>query len=182
MGLRTAVELSGAREITIRDAVGAGVTLLDRKTSGGRAFIENTCCGKFQFAGPQPVIAKQLDTEGPNVRITNLGAPLSILGLKTEGIATVVDNKQGARTDVFGGLIYMVRDGAGPETPAFMNTDSWFSAAFAEESLREASRYSVYVAQESAAGSHAIDVSGFPERGFGRFVPNLIVTPDSQKP
>jgi len=36
------------------------------------------------------------------------------------------------------------------------------------------------VAQESVTGSHAIDVSGFPQRGFGRFVPNLIATPDTK--
>jgi hypothetical protein len=181
MGPKVAVELSGAREVTIRDAVGAGVTLLDRKTSGGRAFVENTCCGKFQIAGPQPVIAKQLNTEGGGTRITNLGSPFSILGLKTEGITTVIDNRQGARTDVFGGLIYMVREASGTEPPAFINTDSWLSAAFAEESLRPTSRYNVYVSHGPEAPDRAVSVEGFPKRGFGRFVPNLTVAPESQK-
>jgi hypothetical protein len=180
MGAKVAVEVAGAREVTIRDAVGAGVTLLDRKTSGGRTFVENTCCGKFQIAGPQPVIAKQLDTEGGGVRIVNQGSPLSILGLKTEGIATIIDNRQGARTDVFGGLVYMVREGAGAEPPAFLNSDSWLSAAFAEESLRATSRYNVYVSQGTVANTRTIDVNGFPKRGFGRFVPNLTAEPDKQ--
>ena len=170
MGQQLALELSGAREIIVRDVVAAGVTLLDRKATGGRLFIENVCCGRLRVAGPAPVVARQLDTEGAGVRIENVGAPLAILGLKTEGIATILDNRAGGHADIFGGLVYMVRDPSGDPVPAFRNADSWLAAAFAEESLRPTSRYRLYLAGVPAAN--------FPERGFGRVVPNLVATPE----
>jgi hypothetical protein len=179
---RTAVEASGTRDVTIRDSIGAGVILLNRTSAGGRAFLENVCCGRFQFAGAAAVFARQLNTEGGNTRITNIGSPLWILGLKTEGIATVIDNSQGARTDIFGGLIYMVRDGAGDDVPAFKNADSWLTASFVEESLRAESRYSAYVMQPSPAGPQITHSDAFPPRGFGRFVPALVSGPVPEPP
>ncbi|HEV2169865.1 MAG TPA: glycosyl hydrolase family 28-related protein, partial [Candidatus Binatus sp.] len=82
-GDQLAIEISGPRDVLIRDVVAAGVTLLDRTPGGGRVFIEDVCCGRIQIAGPHAVLARQLDTEGGGVRITNLGSPLWILGLKT---------------------------------------------------------------------------------------------------
>jgi hypothetical protein len=179
---RIAVEAAGARDVTIRDSIGAGVILLNRTAQGGRAFLENVCCGRFQFAGAAPVFARQLNTEGNNVRITNIGSPLWILGLKTEGVATIVDNSQGARTDIFGGLIYMVRDGAGDDVPAFRNANSWLTGSFVEESLRPESRYSAYVTQQSVAGEQITHSDAFPTRGYGRFVPRLVSGPGPEPP
>jgi hypothetical protein len=137
LGDQLAVEQSGARTLVLRDVVSAGTSLLDRKQSGGPVFLEDVCCGKISVAGPQPVMARQFDTEGSGVRIANRGAPLSILGLKTEGVNIVLDNAEGGRADIFGGLVYMVRDGgADGAIPAFHNTNSWLSASFVEESLR----------------------------------------------
>jgi len=177
-GAQLAIEVSGARDVTIKDVVSAGVTLLDRKAEGGRVFLEDVCCGRMQIAGPRPVLARQFDTEGGGVRILNVGSPLWILGLKTEGICTIVENHQRAHTDIFGGLVYMVRDNPGTAVPALHNIDSWLAASFAEESLRPSSRYSVFLAQESPGGTKTIDVNSFPERGFGRFVPNIAAMPD----
>lgn len=167
LGQQLAIEHAGARDLVIQDVVAAGVTLLDRKESGGRAFLENVCCGRMQVAGPAPVYARQFDTEGGGVRITNLGTPLWILGLKTEGITTVVDNHAGAQTRIFGGLIYMVRPGQ--PLPAFVNNGGRLSASFVEESLRPSSRYQVYLSGQQ--GDVAADT--FPARGLGRFVPAL---------
>jgi Pectate lyase superfamily protein len=178
MGAQLALEVSGARDVVIQDVVSAGVTLLDRKQEGGRVFIEDVCCGRMQIAGSRPVVARQLDTEGGGVRILNVGSPLQILGLKTEGISTIVENRQGAHTDIFGGLVYMVHDNPATAIPALHNIESWLAASFAEESLRANSRYSVFLAQESPAGRKTLDVNGFPERGFGRFVPSMAAAPD----
>jgi len=177
LGTKVAIEISGARDVTVRDAVSAGVTIVDRKADGGRVFLENSCCGKLRTTGARPVFARQLDTEGGGVRILNVGSPLWILGLKTEGVSTIVENREGARTDLFGGLVYMVRDHADKAVPAFVNSGSWFHAAFVEESLRAASRYRTYIAQQLPNGVETIDATQFPARGFGRFVPSLTVTP-----
>lgn len=173
MGDQLAIEAAGNRDVAIRDVVSAGVTLLDRKAGGGRVFLEDVCCGKILTAGPAPLFARQLDTEGGGVRIANSGSPLSVLGLKTEGINTIVDNSSGALTDIFGGLVYMVRDGADASVPAFRNNGASLSASFAEESLRSGSRYAIYVGRGSGDARPPVAVTDFPERGFGRFVPGL---------
>jgi len=176
-GDQLAVEQSGERTLVLRDVVSAGTSLLDRKASGGEAFLEDVCCGKISIAGPKPVMARQFDTEGSGIRIANHGAPLSILGLKTEGVGIVLDNGEGGRSDIFGGLVYMVRDGADGTIPAFHNTGSWLSASFVEESLRPASRYQLYISPAAGAQREALPATRFPERGFGRFVPNLVDEP-----
>jgi hypothetical protein len=176
-GDQLAIELSGRRDLTVRDVVSAGVTLMDRKPTGGRLFLEDVCCGRVNIAGRQPVFARQLDTEGGGVRITNQGSPLSILGLKTEGVCTIVDNEAGAHTDIFGGLAYVVHDGTGPAVPAYRNNDSWLSASFVEESLRAGSRYEIYLSRNPADQRGMIPVTRFPERGFGRFIPTLVDAP-----
>lgn len=171
MGQQLAVEVSGPRDVVLRDIVSAGVTLLDRQAAGGRTFLEDVCCGRMQIAGTNPVLARQFDTEGTGVRIANLGSPLWLLGLKTEGIATIVENHPGARTDIFGGLVYMVRQGN--PVPAFTNDGGWLSACFVEESLQAGSHYEVYLADRQDGASRNIAADTFPSRGLGRFVPNL---------
>jgi len=176
-GLRTGVEITGGRDVRVKDAIGAGVTLIDRKVNGGRVFVENVCCGKFQFAGNRPVFARQLNTEGGGTRIVN-SSPLWLLGLKTEGITTVLENRQGGRADIFGGLIYMVRETDSPP-PAFVNNNGWLSASFAEESLRANSRYKVIATHDVEGDVRTFDATGFPERGYGRVVPRLVMAPDA---
>jgi hypothetical protein len=171
MGQQLAIEVAGRRDVVIKDVVAAGVTLLDRKDGGGRVFLEDVCCGRLQTAGPAPVFARQFDTEGGGVRITNLGSPLWLLGLKTEGISTIVENHPGARTDIFGGLVYMVR--TGPPVPAFSNDGGWLSACFAEESLRPGSHYEIYLADKG----RNVAADTFPPRGLAHFVPDLTAAP-----
>lgn len=171
MGQQLAIEVAGSRDVVIKDVVAAGVGLLDRKQTGGRVFMENVCCGRMQTAGAAPVFARQFDTEGGGTRITNLGSPLWLLGLKTEGISTIVENHVGARTDIFGGLVYMVR--TGPPVPAFRNDGGWLSACFAEESLRPGSRYEVYLDDQG----RSIAADTMPSRGLAHFVPDLTAVP-----
>ena len=182
LGQQVGIEVAGPREVSIRDVVSAGVAVLDRKAGGGRVFLDDSCCGTMTIAGPQPVIARQFDTEGGGVRIVNRGAPLSILGLKTEGVSTILDNRDGARADIFGGLVYMVHDDKGTTLPAFRNAGSRLAAAFAEESLRSQSHYNVYLAQPSAGGVTNVRPDRFPARGLGRVVPDLVAGPEGQSP
>jgi hypothetical protein len=161
----------------LRDIVSAGVTLIDRRPSGGRLFIEDVCCGKMQMAGANLVTARQLDTEGGGVRILNYGSPFSVLGIKTEGASTVLQNRNGAKSDIFGGIFYVVRDSPGPEIPALLNEHSSLSASFAEESLRPTSRYDIFLRRDPQERKLGLPAYDLPPRGFGRFVPNLIDAP-----
>jgi hypothetical protein len=173
LGDQLAVQVTAQRDVVLRDIVTAGTSLLDRGTDGGRVFIEDVCCGAMKLAGHNPVYAWQLDTEGDNTRITNDGAPLTILGLKTEGDCTVLDNRNGARSVVLGGLAYIVHD-ADPAIPAFRNARSGLQATFVEESLRSASRYAIYL--QDATTHRDVRADGFPTRGYGRIVPWLVAT------
>ena len=164
LGDQLAVQMTADRDVTLRDVISAGTSLLHRTQQGGRVFLEDTCCGSISVAGPRPVYARQLDTEGGGTRIENNGSPLIILGLKTEGDCTVLDNRDHARSLILGGLVYIVGD-ANPAVPAFRNADSALQASFVEESFRAASRYTTYLRPNDAAS--------FPVRGFGRVVPWL---------
>ncbi len=169
-GQQLAVEISGKREVVLKDIVSAGVSLLSRRAGGGRVFLEDVCCGRMEIAGSNPVVGRQFDTEGGGTRVTNAGSPLSILGLKTEGISTIVDSTDGAMTDIFGGLVYMVRDPQGNPPPAFHTAGSRLTASFAEEVLRPNSHYQTFLSEDGAA---SVDAQTFPERGMGRFITNL---------
>jgi hypothetical protein len=170
LGDQLAVELTARRDVTLRDVVTAGTSLLDRGSDGGRVFIEDTCCGNMRLSGPQPVYARQLDTEGGNNRIVNEGSPLTILGLKTEGDCTVLDNRNGARSLILGGLLYIVQD-AEAKVPAFRSKNASLQASFVEESLRQGSHYITYL--QGSEARRPIRAASFPPRGFGRIVPWL---------
>ena len=171
LGDQLAVQQTASRDLVLRDIVTAGTSLLQRGSNGGRAFIEDVCCGTMHIAGPAPVYAEQFDTEGDGgSRIVNDGSPLVVLGIKTEGDCTVLDNRQGAHSTILGGLLYIVGD-ANPGVPAFRNSGGWLQASFIEESFRAASRYSVYLDDVSA--HREIPASDFPARRFGRVVPLL---------
>ena len=170
LGDQLAVEVTAQRDVTLRDIVTAGTSLLDRGPDGGRVFVEDTCCGSLHIAGPQPVYARQLDTEGGGTRIVNDGSPLTILGLKTEGDCTVLDNRDGARSLILGGLLYIVQD-AEAKVPAFRNSNASLQASFVEESLRPGSHYTIYLQDSDAR--REIRAASFPPRGYGRIVPWL---------
>jgi hypothetical protein len=169
LGDQLAVQVTAQRDVTLRDVVTAGTSLLDRSAAGGRVFIEDVCCGSMRIAGSAPVYARQLDTEGSGTRIANNGAPLTILGLKTEGDCTVLDNRGGAQSVIDGGLLYIVHD-ADPHVPAFVNANASLLASFVEESFRSVSRYSVYLRGPEGE----IRAGSFPARGYGRVVPWLM--------
>jgi hypothetical protein len=170
LGDQLAVQQTASRDLVLRDIVTAGTSLLQRGAGGGRTFIEDVCCGTLHVAGPAPVYARQLDTEGGGTRIVNDGSPLVVLGIKTEGDCTVLENHQGANSTILGGLLYIVQD-ASPDVPAFRNLGGWLQASFLEESFRAESRYRIYL--DDASAHREVPVTDFPARGYGRVVPLL---------
>jgi hypothetical protein len=171
LGDQLAVGVNAKRDVTLRDIVSAGTSLLDRRPDGGRVFIEDVCCGSLHVAGSAAVFARQLDTEGGDTRILNEGSPLVILGLKTEGDCTVLDNRDGARSSILGGLLYIVGD-ADPKVPAFRNTNAEFEATFAEEAFSATKRYTIYLQDQDRRRD--VDAANFATRGYGRIVPWLM--------
>jgi hypothetical protein len=173
-GAQLGMEHSGSREIVLRDYVSHGVAAVQRKESGGRLYLENTCCGPLRVAGRAGVWSRQLNTEGSNVRIVNDGAPLSILGLKAEQNATIVDNHAGAETEVVGGLLYIVF-APRPHRPAFINRDgSRLNAAYAESAYLPESFYLEHIVDIDANGTRrTLTADRLPARGLARMAPGI---------
>ena len=168
LGNQIAVESGAQRSLLLRDIVSAGTTLVSRRPEGGPLFLEDVCCGDMEFSGRAPVYASQLDTEGAGVRIRVNGSPVSILGLKTEGIATVLSASNNAHADIIGGLLYMVQPSPAPP-PAFTLDQASLAATYAEEVLQPGARYTIHL----AAPSRAVPAAALPSRGLGRVATNL---------
>jgi hypothetical protein len=172
-GQQVGVEVSGDRTVLLKDTVGSGVTTLDRQPSGGTTFLEDTCCGLIRVAGPRPVVARQLNSEGGGVRVTNTGTPLAIIGIKTEGFCTAVETEASGRTEVIGGLIYIVAEPSGPDMPAFVTKDAEITATFVEEALLPSRHYKLYLSEQQSGSIRETSSASMPSRGLGHIVPLL---------
>lgn len=172
-GAQLAIRHAGARPLLLRDIVSAGAILLDRIAQGGPAAVENVCCGPMRVAGPAPVTARQFDTEGGGVRVENAGAKLSIIGLKTEQESTVVRTTRGGRTDIIGGLVYLVVAPSSQPLPIFVSQDSQVTASFAEEILQRGHGYRVYLHDDADGRIEDTAADTMPARGLGHIAATL---------
>ncbi len=80
-----------------------------RGNSRGTVFLEDVVGRYFRFKN-QTVWARQFNPEGDGTHIVNDGGTMWILGLKTEGYGTLLETKNGGRSEVLGGLCYTVGD------------------------------------------------------------------------
>jgi hypothetical protein len=151
--------------------------ILDSALSGFRSgedagplFLEDVCCGHLQLEDQQ-VWARQLNIEtDDSPMIANDGGDLWLLGLKTERTSTVIENTDGARTEVLGGLLYPA-DGVPTERPAFINTDSHQSLIYATSAYDQASSYTVQALTTMQGATMRLLSAGLKQRGIlGRFV------------
>ena len=133
--------------LVIEDAEASGYR---NNIRGGKVFLEAISGTDWQFSG-QHVFARQLNPEGntPAAKIVNDGGDLWIFGLKTEGNNTLIDTRNGGRTEVLGGLIYPVST-VEPATPAFINNESSLSFTLAESSYIANGTYNTWVRQTRA--------------------------------
>jgi hypothetical protein len=166
LGDQTALEAQGSQPVVLRDVVGAGVVTLLRPANAGKAFVENTCCGTIDVSGPAGVWLRQVNSEGWGTRIANHGAPLWILGVKTEGNCTVVDNDHG-QTEVLGGLLYIVH-GANPATPAFRDEDGDLYLAYVEEAFQSSQVYQTHVVVSDHGAVTSVEAGQLPPRNLAR--------------
>lgn len=96
---------------------------------GGKLFLEDICGGPFFFR-KQTVYARQLNQETEGTHVVNDGGQLWILGYKTERGGTLLETKNGGKTEVLGCFAYCTT-GVSKE-PMFVVTDSQFSANMGE--------------------------------------------------
>ena len=110
------LEHKSSRAVAIVNTTGV---IID-STGSGDLYLEDVVAGfaSFKHAG-QRIWARQLNTEGRGTKITNNGAILWILGLKTEKYGTVLDTSLGGFSEVIGGLIYRVAKTTDDDSPMF---------------------------------------------------------------
>lgn len=90
----------------------------------GDLFIENAG-GMLRVNEHQRVWGRQLNPESRDrPEIVNNGGQLWTLGLKTEYLSTKIDNRDGAKTEILGGLMYPVHPVTDESLPMFRNEGS----------------------------------------------------------
>ena len=95
----------------------------------GDVYVEDVVGHGFHFR-KQAVWARQFNIEGDGTHLSNDGGTLWVLGYKTEGGGTLLETKNGGKTELLGGLSYTV--GAIDENPMFVINNSQASLSFCE--------------------------------------------------
>lgn len=124
-GYGISVEHASARTVVLKN----GNYKYSDFSGAGKLFLEDVETGTLNLNYPHKVWARQLNVESldaSRTKITNFGATLWILGLKTEGKGTVINTSVGGKTELLGTLIYPVQEFSADEKkqPAFINNDS----------------------------------------------------------
>jgi hypothetical protein len=124
------IEHAASRTLVLSSiAVNFQQTAAYRNTGKGPLFIEDVVGADWRFKD-QPVWARQFNVENKGTHITNDGATLWILGLKTEQEGTVIETRGGGRTELLGGFVYSCTP-AGPD-PMFVCADGSVSLTVGE--------------------------------------------------
>lgn len=89
----------------------------------GDIFLDDYCGRLDLLRAGQRAWCRQLNTEHQGTMLTNRGASLWILGMKTEKIGTIIHTSQGGETDLLGCFVYSNR-GWDASVPAFVIEDS----------------------------------------------------------
>ena len=145
------VDHVGARPVAIKDAK------VDYESSpgAGNLFLEDVEVSKpLVIQRTQSVWARQLNDEVTGTKITNDGGSLWILGLKTEGIGTVIDTTAGGQTELLGALIYPVHTVPSSDA-AFVSDDAKVSYMYTESVYSKGEGYSIQV-RETRSGKTRI--------------------------
>ena len=95
----------------------------------GDVYVEDVVGHGFHFR-KQNVWARQFNIEGDGTHLSNDGGVMWILGYKTEGGGTLLETKNGGKTELLGGLSYTV--GGIDENPMFVLNNAQASLSFCE--------------------------------------------------
>ncbi len=157
-------------------------TFYQGQAQAGNVFIEDLAAqfpmnGKnragdspgFYFAPGQKAWARQLNPETNATKIVNDGAELWVLGLKTEVKSTVVENRNGGRTEILGGLNYPSLPSGDGEPPMFRLLDGPFTAIMGEAGFNR--RFAVLVEEHRDGQVKTLAREQAPSRSGGSMLP-----------
>ena len=125
----TSIELASTRTLVLKHMANHNCHV----TAKGQLFIEDVVSNPRQdwvFGPGSSVWARQFNPENQGTHITNDGANLWILGLKTERGGTLIQTKNQGKTEVLGGFSYTTM--GGKEAPMFTIDNAQASITFRE--------------------------------------------------
>ncbi|HEY1068513.1 MAG TPA: hypothetical protein VGE52_20485, partial [Pirellulales bacterium] len=122
------VEIDSPRTVFFRSVSDCDLTMTDR-AAGGEIFCEDFVTHNLSLKN-QRLWARQLNVENEGTHIRNDGGSLWVLGYKTERGGTLLDAKDGGKSEILGGFSYTTT--AGKLAPMFVNDDSSVFAFFNE--------------------------------------------------
>jgi Pectate lyase superfamily protein len=144
-----------------------------KMTGSGDVFIEDVGGGDWHF-GKQNIWARQFNVENAGTHITNDGGNLWILGLKTERGGTLIETKNGGRTELLGGLAYTTTsapDGT-QDHPMLINNESFVSITLGEINYGGGLNYRTYIRETRGGITHNFPSNKLPNYlGSGKHIP-----------
>lgn len=133
--------------------------------ASGDVFFNDVSTGKIRLHQGANLWARQLHVEGSGEpKIVNAGGNLWILGLKTDGDATQIESRDGARTEVLGALVSA--ESTKPKQPCWVVRDASFSLTMGEAVLRR-SPFAELVTQSRGGETKTLRHGEAPARGNG---------------
>jgi polygalacturonase len=162
------IDNASSRTLVVRDTADVSLQL----TGLGDLFLENVVTSALTING-QNVWARQLNIENLGTKIINNGGNLWILGLKTERGGTIIDTRNGGKTELLGGLAYTTTEGPdGTQNyPLFINNESSISISLAEVNYG-APNYTTYFREMRGGVTRNLSGSDLPNYwGRGKDIP-----------
>ena len=173
LGRQLAVQVTSGRDVTLRDVVTAGTSLLAPAPRTAAEFSSRTPArGALHVSGRKPVFARQpRHRRRRHPHRQRWRCSWTILGLKTEGDCTVLDNRR--RSEQYHPRRAALHRGCMPIPPcrhfATRMAACWRRSSRKEESFRPHEEPLTAI----CAGQRKVDASAFRARGYGRIVPWL---------
>ncbi|NJL34113.1 MAG: hypothetical protein HC893_09945 [Chloroflexaceae bacterium] len=146
-GYGVRIQHAGARPVVLK----YGNYHYTSEPGAGDLYIEDSEVHSLIEVQPgQHLWARQLNNEdlgGTRTRILNNGGAAWVMGIKTEGAGTVIDTRNGGRSELLGTLIYPVVEFTDdkPQYPAFVSTDSSMSLIYSLSVYGELRNYTVQI-------------------------------------
>ncbi len=123
---------------------GSGVSY--RNTGRGDLFMEDVVGQTFHFKN-QTVYARQFNPEPSATKAINHGGTLWVLGMKWERAGTALENLNGARSEILGGLS---QTHGGGNKPMFINRNAEASVVVCETNYSDAPYLQIVIDEQDA--------------------------------
>jgi hypothetical protein len=154
-GYGVKVDHRSARPVAIKN----GFYQYFSNASAGDLYLEDVGIEPLVIQPSQHVWARQFNNEYGGTKVVNNGGTLWLMGMKTERGGTVVETKNGGRTEFLGTLLYPSRAIAQDE-PAFISRDSQVALIYGQNVYCPNCGYAIQVEETRNGQTRQLKHSG----------------------